>query len=188
MRNNPLKPWEQRNRLRRVRRIGYLRDRCIVLSLLLILGCRGTQSTELKGHHDPEHKPKDFRALVLRLEEIHGFIRDGVSRPSVEEIPIEQEFHDLVGWIEEFASDSDLNEANWRRCKQLKDSMVKRLRDANGESFEQFAATYIKQIDAWQKDIAALVELSPQPRAKPPAVQEARVVENQTEKQTEKQP
>lgn len=85
----------------------------IVAAALTIAGsgCQPRSVAEPE-HHVPEHRPADFHAAVVRLDQLHREIVAGPMRPDAQ-LDVFSELRDVVRWLPELAADSDLAERPW---------------------------------------------------------------------------
>lgn len=74
-------------------------------------GCRPRTVAEPE-HHVPEHRPADFHAAVVRLDQLHREIVAGPMRPD-DQLDVFSELRDVVRWLPALAADSDLAERPW---------------------------------------------------------------------------
>ena len=105
------------------------------------LGCQSEQThheSELAHHHGeeahnedehhehehiiPAHKPRDFRTCVTRLQSLSSEIAAPEPLPNAEIDPV-TELSDLIRWLPEFATDSELDESSWNRVVAISEDL-----------------------------------------------------------------
>lgn len=98
------------------RRQRWLSLCCLLLALPLLSGCvQSSIEGEEEAHHEfPPHRPSSFEQLVSELEQ-------RVTQHQLQgSIPgDDSELQDLVGWIPEFAADSELKRQDFDNAVSL---------------------------------------------------------------------
>lgn len=116
----------------------YDRGRLCLVSLMAMLlcgaviGCAGgSPGEESEGHEFPAHRPTSYEQLVAELERRCG--EAAAEAGSTAEV---SELQDLIGWIVEFAADSELRKADFEKAASL-GRRLQQLSQAGGLAGEQ---------------------------------------------------
>ncbi len=135
------------------------------LCLLFAAGCALSSSTTEEGedhleHHVPDHKPKRF---ALAIPEVDRRFHELALVTEVKSTDARwTELADIVRWLPELASDSDLRKADWDVVQQRAAELGRRLqlwRSAPTERSSSLAG--VESILAELKPIAARSEEFP---------------------------
>lgn len=155
--------------------IGYL---CLLMAVSL--GCQSELShhESERAHHEgedahhedehehhehehfiPAHKPRDFRTCVARLQTLSSKIAAPEPLTDVEIDPI-TELSDLIRWLPEFATDSELDESSWNRVVAISEDLHSQVDPLQQLNSERRSAALANLTSSLQGPLAELQEFS----------------------------
>jgi hypothetical protein len=166
---------------------------CFVIAITAVFGASGcthgdSRPTSRNGgaesavqeddHHQPSHKPRDFRGALAALHERCTKLLKSPVPKSVEAQKEFDETRDIVGWLPELAADSDLSRAEWDRVNEHSKKLSQSLEElARGGSADQDSRVS-QQIEIDLHTLDDIVGRYPDLFGKAPAVQRASAKDN----------
>ncbi|TWT73350.1 hypothetical protein [Allorhodopirellula solitaria] len=118
----------------------------ILLSLVVVLGCRDESATAKQSHFEHDHGvaahwPSDLPDAAKQLRSR----LDRTSTDDPESDELQEEMADLVSWIPEVAADSSLSENDWIPINEAAKSLSKKLQPS-GHQWTQSAREQAYQL------------------------------------------